>query len=99
MGIGKDASQKLTHVCMRQKSSRSHADRLQTYRSVNAPSVRISHGICKGLHEGWCEGCSKHPSAHAVGGMCWMGIGPNRGHSLRRVAGPAALLDDASVSF
>jgi hypothetical protein len=29
LGIGKDSSQKRTHLCMREKSSRSHADRLQ----------------------------------------------------------------------
>ena len=32
LGVGKDSSQKLTHLCMREKSSRSHADRLLNYR-------------------------------------------------------------------
>jgi hypothetical protein len=31
LGVGKDSSQKLTDICMHEKSSRSHADRLPNY--------------------------------------------------------------------
>jgi hypothetical protein len=46
------------------------------YRSVNAPSVRIPHRICKGLHREGREGFSKHLYAHDINGMWGVGIVP-----------------------
>jgi hypothetical protein len=75
-------------ACAKNPSS-SNACHLPNYRSVNTPSVRISHWICKGLHRGVGQGFSNHPCAHAVGGMCGVWIvheswpQPERGYKPR----------------